>query len=814
MRTLGASQDDSVCAHASRQRFLADLQLATQRLSEPAEVMETTARMLAEQLGADRCAYAEVEDERVFHITGDHTRGVPSIVGRWDIAAFGPAAVQHMLAGEPFVVEDAEIDPGIDPEHRPVYRATNIRGCVCVPIHKDGRLTAALAVHQREPRRWTAEEIELIGTVVARCWEVIERARVTRGLRESEARCRAIVEATPECVKILDADGRLLSMNPAGLRMLEIPTEAEAVGRCMYDLIAPMYRETFRAFNEAVCRGHGGALAFDLIGARGTRRAMETTAVPLPCPSGGFVHLAVMRDVSARVAAERALAESRARLDYAVRLSGVGFWYCDLPMYELAWDARVKAHFFLPSDARVTIETFYDRIHPEDREPTRAAIEAAIAHGVSCDVVYRTVDPASGAIKWIRALGGVSYAGDGKPARFDGVTVDVTAQKLEEERLAGIALENARLNEQLRDQDRRKDEFLATLAHELRNPLAPIRTGLYLLGLSQPPAQAARTRAMMERQLAHLVRLVDDLLDISRVTLGKIELRRERLDLRHVLDSALETTRSLLEAAGHELSVQLPEHPLPLDLDPARMSQVFANLVNNAVKYTPKGGRIAITAEEEGATLAVRVRDTGVGIPPEMLPRVFEMFTQVGRSQGGLGIGLTLVRRLVELHGGTVEAASAGAGQGSTFTVRLPLLAPPAPAHAARPGSQPGVSGIKILVVDDNVDAAESLAMLLELRGNETRLAHTGPDALAAAAAFHPQVVFLDIGLPGLDGYEVAQRLRAIPARPRPLLVAVTGWGSSDDRQRARAAGFDLHLVKPVDSVAIDAALAAWPPAD
>jgi signal transduction histidine kinase len=521
-----------------------------------------------------------------------------------------------------------------------------------------------------------------------------------------------------------------------------------------------------------------------------------------------------MRDVSARVAAERALAQSRARLDFAVRLSGVGFWYCDLPLGELAWDARVKAHFFLAPDARVTIETFYDRIHPEDREPTRAAIDASIAQGGSYDVVYRTVDPTSGAIKWIRALGGVTYADTGPPIRFDGVTVDVTAQKLEEERLARVALENAQLNEQLREHDRRKDEFLATLAHELRNPLAPIRTGLYLLGQSPAPAQAARTRAMMERQLAHLVRLVDDLLDLSRVTLGKIELRRERLDLRTVIDSSLETTRSLLDAAGHELSVQLPERPLLLDLDPARMSQVFANLVNNAVKYTPRGGRIAITVEEESATLAVRIRDTGVGIPPEMLPRVFEMFTQLGGSQGGLGIGLTLVRRLVELHGGTVEAASAGAGHGSTFTVRLPLLVPPVPARAPARDGEPSVSGIKVLVVDDNLDAAESLAMLLELRGNQTRLAHTGPDALAAAAAFQPQVVFLDIGLPGLDGYEVAQRLRAAPLRPRPLLVAVTGWGSADDRQRARDAGFDLHLVKPVDSVAIDAALAAWPPAE
>jgi signal transduction histidine kinase len=380
--------------------------------------------------------------------------------------------------------------------------------------------------------------------------------------------------------------------------------------------------------------------------------------------------------------------------------------------------------------------------------------------------------------------------------------------------LAVVAIENARLYDQLREQDRRKDEFLATLAHELRNPLAPIRTGLHVLRCEVTAEQAARTREMMERQLGHLVRMVDDLLDISRVTLGKITLKQERVDLREVLDSAIETTRSLVESGGHELVVCAPNRALPLDGDPTRLSQVFANLINNAAKYTPSGGRILITVEPERTTLRVRVSDTGVGIPADMLPYVFDMFTQVGRSiersQGGLGIGLTLVRRLVELHGGAVTAESQGAGQGSSFVVTIPLAVTeeattargPAPAAPAARGA-----GLRILVVDDNVDAAEALAMLLELRGYQTRVAYTGLLALDAASEFRPQVVFLDIGLPGINGYEVARRLRADTILPQPLLVALTGWGSDEDRRQAHAAGFDQHLVKPVDSSKLAAVL-------
>ena len=397
-------------------------------------------------------------------------------------------------------------------------------------------------------------------------------------------------------------------------------------------------------------------------------------------------------------------------------------------------------------------------------------------------------------------------------------------------RTAALAIERARdvaaraaAEARLREQDRKKDEFLATLAHELRNPLAPIRTGLHLLGLAISDEEAARTRDRMERHLGHLVRLVDDLLDLSRVTLGRIELKKERVDLRAALESAIDATRSQLESRGHELTVDVPDEPLLVEADPTRIAQVFSNLVDNAAKYTPPGGHIRVEVEVEVAgerepdrsRVRARVRDDGMGIAPEMLPDVFDMFTQGGQSierpQGGLGIGLTLVRRLVEMHGGTGSAASDGAGRGSSFVVELPLAAAaragePESARGAR-GGRRASRGHRILVVDDNVDGAEMLAMLLEHAGNQTRLAHTGPAALVAAADFHPDVVFLDIGLPGIDGYEVAKRLRADPTSPKPYIVALTGWGAEEDRRQARSAGFDDHLVKPVDAAQVDAAL-------
>ncbi|MBB3259381.1 signal transduction histidine kinase/DNA-binding response OmpR family regulator [Paraburkholderia bannensis] len=372
----------------------------------------------------------------------------------------------------------------------------------------------------------------------------------------------------------------------------------------------------------------------------------------------------------------------------------------------------------------------------------------------------------------------------------------------------------------LREADRRKDEFLATLAHELRNPLAPIRNGLHILRLAGAGSAAAqRTHDMLERQLDHMVRLVDDLMEVSRITGGKIGLRKEAVELGSVLRQAVETSRALIDAAGHRLTVSVPPEPLVLDADPVRLCQVVANLLNNAAKYTDPGGQIWLTAYGEsdglGSSAVVSIRDNGMGIAAPMLSKVFDLFIQgertYSRAQGGLGIGLTLVRSLVELHGGSVEARSDGLGRGSEFVVRLPMAAA---ARADETGERPALPahtlvGRNILIVDDNRDAADSLGVLLELLGAQVRIVRDGKAALAMFDSWPPDVVLLDIGMPGMDGYEVARRARAHPASAAVLLIALTGWGQDEDRRRSKEAGIDFHLVKPVDMRALHQLLLA-----
>lgn len=388
------------------------------------------------------------------------------------------------------------------------------------------------------------------------------------------------------------------------------------------------------------------------------------------------------------------------------------------------------------------------------------------------------------------------FGTDGEVEAVAGITRDVTERKRMEDDLRDLAAH-------LSDADHRKDEFLATLAHELRNPLAPIRNGLQILKLmGSDPETMEQSRAMMERQVDQMVRLVDDLMDVSRISRGKLELRRERVSLADVLAGAVETSRPLIEQMGHELSITPPTEPVVVDADLTRLAQVFMNLLNNAAKYSERGGRISLTATRDGSEVVVSVKDTGIGIAAEQLPRIFEMFSQIDhsleKSQGGLGIGLTLVRRLVEMHGGAVEARSEGPGRGSEFVVRLPIVVEASAPQPAKKAEAPKTS-LRVLIVDDNRDGADSLAMMLKVLGNETRTAYDGEDAVAAAAQFRPDVVLLDIGMPKLNGNEACRRIRELPWQRQPIIIAQTGWGQEGDRQRTQDAGFDHHLVKPVE---------------
>jgi signal transduction histidine kinase/ActR/RegA family two-component response regulator len=383
-------------------------------------------------------------------------------------------------------------------------------------------------------------------------------------------------------------------------------------------------------------------------------------------------------------------------------------------------------------------------------------------------------------------------------------------------RQAADFLERKHAEEELAEADRRKDEFLATLAHELRNPLAPIRYSINLLQLETgEDIKSKKLYEMIERQVNQLARLVDDLMEVARITTGKIELRKEEVELAAVVRSAVETSKPLIDAGGHELSISLPNELVILNCDPIRVAQALSNLLNNAAKYTETCGQIWLTAKREGQNVVVSVRDNGIGITADMLPKVFDLFKQgdrpYGRSQGGLGIGLNLARRVAGLHGGTLEAKSAGAGKGSEFLLRLPTARGASSSLEKRRLSQ-GMEELRpyrILVVDDNRDSADSLGMILKSQGAEVYTANDGPTALEAIHNIGPSVVLLDIGLPGMDGYEVARRLREQEEHREVTVIALTGWGQEEDRKRSKEAGIDYHLVKPVDPRTLQALLAS-----
>jgi signal transduction histidine kinase/CheY-like chemotaxis protein len=656
-----------------------------------------------------------------------------------------------------------------------------------------------------------------VGGVLVICTETTEQVLAKQRLSAERERFVQLFDQAPTFLAVLRGPDHVIELaNPEYLRLVG---HRAVVGRKVADALPDAVEQGYLAILDEVYRtgkpfsANSSRYAVQ-VSPEGPvdERHVDFVYQPITGRDGSISGILVQGvDVSLRAEADRALALDRARLDYATRLSGIGFWYCDLPFEELEWDERVKDHFFFAASARITIDDFYARLHEEDRTPTRDAIDASIRNRTPYDIVYRTVHPTTGAIKWIRALGGTDYASDGTPTHFDGVTVDVSAQKLDQQQLS-------MLNHQLREQDRRKDEFLATLSHELRNPLAPIRTAAKIIASPQlAPTQLQRAQTIIERQVTHMALLLDDLLDIARITQGKLRLKKERVALSDVMDAAIEAARPRLDGKNHHLSVALPAEAVSLDADPVRLAQILSNLLINAAKYSNPGSHIEVRAAHQAETLSVSVKDDGIGLAPESIEGIFEMFSQIeeveGRSEGGLGIGLALVKGLAELHGGAVEASSAGLGQGSEFTVHLPVSAhqfsspqvvDPAPVSPERR---------RVLIADDNRDAAESLALLLELSGHDVRVAHLGQTALSLAQTFRPDVALLDIGMPDLSGYEVARVLRQEPWATELQLIALTGWGQDDDRRSAMEAGFDHHLTKPIDPDQLGRLIAGRPAA-
>jgi PAS domain S-box-containing protein len=501
-------------------------------------------------------------------------------------------------------------------------------------------------------------------------------------------------------------------------------------------------------------------------------------------------------DAIVRARVESDLATARSRLDAALRVGEMGVYDWDMASDRVYGDPNYQRITGVPfdQDGYATRQSLYDKIDPQDREERLKRVQRAVDTGEPYEAEYRIVTSAKP--RWVISRGRAHYDDAGKPTHFTGVLVDITARKEAEEALL--------------EADRQKNAFLAQLAHELRNPLAPIRNAARIFRMPRASAaDAAWAGEMIDRQVEHLTRLIDDLLDLSRISRNQLELRKQQTELREVVNAAVEISTPVIAQSGHQLVINLDPEPLRLHADPARLTQAVMNLLNNAAKYTARGGRIELSASRSDAHAVISVKDNGIGIEAWALPQVFNMFFQVDssleRAQGGLGIGLSLVKSIVELHGGTVEAFSAGIGRGSKFIVRVPVQASAEQrAAAAAQGDLPDAKVVRrVLVADDNRDAAQSLALLLESCGHVVRIAADGEQALAAAHEFKPEVGLIDLGMPKLNGYEVCRRIRATDWGRDAMLIAQTGWGQDEDKRRTREAGFDQHLVKPADPITI-----------
>lgn len=674
--------------------------------------------------------------------------------------------------------------------------------------------------------------------------DVTERRRAD----EARARLAAIVESSDDAIVGKNLDGIIQSWN-AGAERLFGYTAEEAIGRRITLIIPPERHAEEEMILDRLRRGERVDHFQTVRMAKGGRLLdISLTVSPIRDNEGHVTGASkIARDVTAQKRAEERLAralereKAQSRLlqqvaDAALTIHSAGS--LDSVLRVITEEARqiLGAHLAISSltDGEDCSQTVSTQSASEQYEPRLKHRIPPALEGVCADVC-RTNQSLRLTRAELEAHPGWNVAdeeGKGDAPRQcwtaaplvsrggknlgliqvidkddGGFSEDDEAALVQLAHIAAVAIENARLYEELREQDRRKDEFLALLAHELRNPLAPLRNGLQVMQLAGRDAAATATaREMMNRQLTHMVRLVDDLLDASRISRNKMELRRSRVLLADAVSSAVETVRPAIDAAGLELTVMLPPEPVYLDADLIRLAQVFSNLLSNSAKYTEPGGRIWLSATREGDRVIVSVRDSGIGIPADALPTIFDMFSQVDRSiertSGGLGIGLALVRGLVEMHGGTVEAASAGLGKGSTFTVRLPALPNESEAVGEGPAcevARGAATQRRILVVDDSRDSATSMAMMLQLIGYEVRTANDGAEALRAVEQFRPDIVLMDVGMPRLNGYDATRRIREQPWGKGIVIIAITGWGQEADRAKSREAGCDGHLVKPVN---------------
>jgi len=819
----------------TKDAFLDELDSRLRVLSDPYEVHRVAAHALGVRLNVDRCLYAVMlDDGDSFDVVGNYHLAVPTVVVRHRMSDFGAPVVEAMRQGRPWSVDDVGDDQRLGEAFRATFRMISAAACICAPLFRGEQFVAFMAVHSVDPRRWTAEEVGLLVSVANRCWESIERVSAQSVARARENRFRALVEDSSQILWTAGLDGQIVEDSPSWRAFTGQTYEAFCGSGWTAAIHPDELPNVVGKTLEGVARQQGVDLEFRLRRASGDWAWVSEQIRPVRNRDGTLQEwIGLITDISARKSNERGQA-LLLRLDDSIRsmtepeaIAGEGtrvlceFLDVERSAYlDVAADQNTGTPLRdyaprMPSLGNVHFMDDYGKAFAEDMRSGRPH--------VLDDVSRAPLEPAERqryAALGIGAMINVPLRKDEKVVAVMGVYQATPRAWTATERDLVLAvvnrcwesIERARITRELREADQRKDQFLATLAHELRNPLAPLQNALMIARDPRSTLPAGRLFDLMDRQIQQLVRLVDDLLDISRITRGAIELKPETLLLDQILNTAIETAKPAIALAGHQLDIE-SAGAVYVRGDSVRLTQIFANLLNNAAKYTPPRGHIWVTVQTRNDTVAVSVRDDGIGIAKEMQQLVFDMFTQVSQSrghlQGGLGIGLSLVRNLVQLHGGSIEVFSEGNDKGSEFVVSLPLAA----ARGALPASDNeavGLQGLRILVVDDNRDSADSVGVLLRMMGADVTVCYSPVKALDLIGDVRPDLAFLDIGMPEMDGYALAREIRALPSVKTMQLVALTGWGQESDRRRSREAGFDHHLTKPVDMDELERVLGPW----